>query len=386
MHIKSIVLYSQRGEVRQIDFHVDGLSVITGASKTGKSALIEIVDYCLGRESCTVPVGVIRDAVSWFGLLLQIGDTQCFIGRRPPQSGEQSHSGVFFQTGSNVNIPMFERLQPNSNIEALERELTALVAISPNLNIGALSSEPLNSYRINIRHSAFFTFQQQDEIASRKLLFHRQGEEFIPQAIRQTLPYFIGAVSEDRLVKLNELERLKNQVEDLDRRIQEYERTVGTIDRAINLLKEAQQAGLLEVTELPTDRGTVDTLLLRTVDQPLGPAPSVEDDERDKLQRERLQLMREYRDIRENIRAAESFEREQLGFQRESQIQAARLKSIELFSSSADTDNVCPICLSKPPVPTPAYREIVDSLRSLEKRLSPLKRQVTNVRDHIQGM
>ena len=96
--------------------------------------------------------------------------------------------------------------------------------------------------------------------------------------------------------------------------------------------------------------------------------------------------MREYRDIREKIRAAESFEREQLGFQRESQIQSTRLKSIELFRSKADINDICPVCLSKPMVPTPSYSEIADSLRSLENRLSPLKRQVTNVRDHIQGM
>jgi len=383
MQIRSIVLYSRRGDIRKLDFHVGGLSIVTGASKTGKSALIEIVDYCLGRASCNVPVGAIRDSVSWFGLLLQIGPIQCYVARRSPDVGEQSHSEIHFQSGAAVEIPTFEQLKPNSNIDALESQLTSLLGISPNLNVSATEAAGASTFRINVRHCTFLTFQQQDEIASKKLLFHRQGEEFIPQAIRQTLPYFIGAISEDRLVKLNELERLKKEAEDLDRRLQEYERSVGSIDRAIDLVREAQRVGLIEVSAMPADRGNVDNLLLRTVAQPLEQVPTIIDDQRDELQRERLQLMREYRDLRERIKAAEGFEREQLGFRQESDIQASRLRSINLFSPKNDTEDVCPVCLSKPSSPTPSYKEIADSLRSLETRLTPLNRQVTNVRDHI---
>jgi hypothetical protein len=385
MQIRSIILYSNKGDIRRINFRLGGLSIVTGASKTGKSALIEIVDYCLGREACTIPVGVIRDAVSWFAVLLQFQDKQYFVARRPPEEGQQYQSEVYVQTAVEVTVPSFEQLKPNSNTTALESELTALLGISPNLNISATGQKDEIAFRINVRHTTFFILQQQDEIASRKLLFHRQGDEFVPHAIRQTLPYFVGAVAEDRLVKLNELERLRSEAEDIGRRIQEYERTVGNIDRARDLLREAQYVGLLQHAEIPNDRASVDTLLARTVVQPLQEAPSIVDDDRDQLQRERLRLMREYRDLREQIKAAEEFEREQLGFKEEVTIQAGRLRSIELFPTTNAAD-VCPVCLSKPDIPTPTHLEISALLESMQKRLRPVQRQITNVREHVAGL
>ena len=86
MQIRAIVLYNTAGEVRRLDFTLGSVNIISGSSKTGKSALIDIVEYCLGREECGVPVGVIRDTVAWYGLLLQFPDIQCFIARRDPGS------------------------------------------------------------------------------------------------------------------------------------------------------------------------------------------------------------------------------------------------------------------------------------------------------------
>ncbi len=47
--IANIILYSHDGRIRELPFRIGELNVITGASKTGKSALIDIVDYCTGR-------------------------------------------------------------------------------------------------------------------------------------------------------------------------------------------------------------------------------------------------------------------------------------------------------------------------------------------------
>ncbi len=40
-----------------------GLNVVTGKSSTGKSALIEIFDYCFGSDEFTVPKGIITDSL-----------------------------------------------------------------------------------------------------------------------------------------------------------------------------------------------------------------------------------------------------------------------------------------------------------------------------------
>ena len=41
----------------------EGLNIITGRSSTGKSAIIEIFDYCTGSHNNTIPVGVILNYI-----------------------------------------------------------------------------------------------------------------------------------------------------------------------------------------------------------------------------------------------------------------------------------------------------------------------------------
>jgi hypothetical protein len=57
----------------------------------------------------------------------------------------------------------------------------------------------------NIRHALFFSFQQQSEIVSNLHLFHKQSEQFLPQAIKDVLLYFLGVVDDDYITKLDEL-------------------------------------------------------------------------------------------------------------------------------------------------------------------------------------
>ena len=90
IQILDIVLYSHNANSRVLSLKPDSVNVITGASKTGKSALIDIIDYCFGSGSCRVPDGVIRRSVSWFGVRLRVGEGQSFIARKCPTPGADS--------------------------------------------------------------------------------------------------------------------------------------------------------------------------------------------------------------------------------------------------------------------------------------------------------
>lgn len=53
--INSIILWPRNAEhsPRCLSFNSEAVNIITGASRTGKSALIPIIDYCLGSDKCT---------------------------------------------------------------------------------------------------------------------------------------------------------------------------------------------------------------------------------------------------------------------------------------------------------------------------------------------
>lgn len=73
MQISKIVLYKDGEHRRIVPFAKGKVNIIVGDSKTGKSALIDIVDYCLGSGSCHIASGVIRDNVNWFAVEVDFG-------------------------------------------------------------------------------------------------------------------------------------------------------------------------------------------------------------------------------------------------------------------------------------------------------------------------
>lgn len=72
--IEKIILWPKKIQYsyKTIDFSCDKVNVITGASRTGKSAIIPIMDYCLGDGGCQIPVNTIRDACLWFGVIVKL--------------------------------------------------------------------------------------------------------------------------------------------------------------------------------------------------------------------------------------------------------------------------------------------------------------------------
>ncbi|WP_020652671.1 DUF3732 domain-containing protein [Massilia niastensis] len=59
-----------------------GLNVITGKSSTGKSAILEIFDYCLGSTEDTIPVGKITERAEMFFIALQFPGYFLVAGRK----------------------------------------------------------------------------------------------------------------------------------------------------------------------------------------------------------------------------------------------------------------------------------------------------------------
>src|SRR4051794_22804025 len=84
LQLRAVAIYSHDDQVRIVKFRLGALNIVTGASKTGKSALLDIVDYCWGRGECTVAEGEIRKKTSWFALHLDKAGEPIFLARRNP--------------------------------------------------------------------------------------------------------------------------------------------------------------------------------------------------------------------------------------------------------------------------------------------------------------
>lgn len=383
LQILTLAIYNRAGERREVPFSPGRVNIITGASLTGKSALIDIVDYCLGRNEYTIPSGVIRDNVSWFVLHVQLSTTQAVIGRPAPVEAATS-TAVYLEVGSELGLPEYERLRPNSNTDALGLFLSETIGITANQNVPpeGQSRAPLQA---NIRHARFLLYQPQSRIADRNLMFYRQEEPFVPQSIKDTLPYFLGASGDDQYERTQQLRRTRRELRLLDRRLADEQALRGRDNsRATALIAEARNAGLLAVEPAADDlEDAVERLRVL-----LGWTPNRDDappdDTLSQLNEERERLFASARVLQGEIAAARSFSSAQDGFNAEATDQKARLAAVRLYAEEPDGHR-CPLCESELSDPVPTSEAILKSFAALERQMSAAIRQRPRLEAFIEG-
>jgi hypothetical protein len=384
MQLLDIVLFSHDGRRRVLSLRPGVVNVITGGSKTGKSALVDIVDYCFGSTECRVPEGIIRRAVSWFGLRLQLANGQAFIARRCPNARATSSEECFVEISEVVQMPEATALRQTTNTKGLTALLTSWTGIHENLHEPrpGQTRPPLSA---NVRHALALCFQPQDEIIRRQQLFHGSGDNFFAQALKDTLPYFLGAVDDEFVRKREELRRLRDQLRLTERRLAEITALRGGgVSKADGLLAQARDAGLTAAQP----QGWESTIaVLRDVSQvPLAGAAVAFPDgaEFARLSEERVRMLEEQRRLREEIAAIRAFERDEKGFSHEATEQAARLKTIGIFDGS-DPGHLCPLCSQDlpPTLQVPSVPEVITTLSMVSAKLNSVTRAAPQIEKGI---
>ncbi|MEH2337868.1 DUF3732 domain-containing protein [Nostoc sp.] len=386
MQIKSITLYNSVGNKRTIDFKLGKVNIITGDSSRGKSALLEIVDYCLGRTEFRIPDGVIRDKVAWYAVLFQINKNQVFIAKPKPSENSASQNQVYYDFGTNIVIPELAQLEPNSNDDAIKNSLSELIGISANQTI-VEEGGSRQQFETNIRHAVYYLFQKQGTIANQDILFHRQQENYIPQTIKDTIPYFLGAIQEDRLKLQKELHQARQKLGEAQSSLKEVETiTKKRVVIGSNLLIEAQQVGLIHSNFIAKDATDIFDALQSTLQWGVTEVILPGNDQFPELQAEVEEIRQNFKQIHEKIIATETFLKKETGFSKEANQQLLRLESINLFKTENSYPNECPFCNSSLPEPIPSLSAMKESLISLQNNVKNVEVSQPRLLEHIQQL
>lgn len=378
LRILEIGVYGHNGELNSVKLNSSGLSIITGASKTGKSSLIDIIEYCFGREQCHVSDGVIRQHVGWYGILLDRGDTRIFLARRNPKPPKTRDPDVYYAIGSKLEMPERADWNPNLGVSDIETILTSSVGIAENVTT-VPEGQTRNPISANIRHALMFCIQDQDEIDSRKILFHRQSEPFLPQTIKDVLPYFLGAIDEDLLRRKVQLDLERKELRKLQKLASEREQLANlSAARTEEMFREAQSVGLIPPGQPPAQDIALSGLrAINPVIQEV-PVPPDSTEPIAILRRERTSLRRELGVLKERLRQIGHVEDVAGGFAHEAEEQRARLSTLGLVAKG-DVET-CALCGSTD-VHIPSAAEMHKTLSGIDEQLSQVRREVPRLQE-----
>jgi hypothetical protein len=369
VQLLAIAVYNRNGDVREVRFEPGRLNIVTGESGSGKSALLDIFEYCMGRDRVMMPIGPITATVVWYAALLQVGDSRAFVARPAPRENRATTQQAMLEFGADLEILPFDRLGINSDTNALRGQLGARIGIEENLHEpppGALR-RPLAAH---LGHATLLCLQNQDEIAKRTLLFHRQGEQGMDQTLKDTIPYFLGAAPRDQALKraqLRDAERQLTRVQSALLTAQDSARDVEAELQA--LLSEAHAAGLTDVATTAT-RDEAIAALTRVLDAP-PPPPTArkEQDARRELEAQRRQLREDLRTAAEERGLLLEHSEAEQAYVRAVTGQVGRLTPLGLINDQGD-DHLCPMCGSDLPEPDPTVQQLQGSLETLQQQLS----------------
>lgn len=253
-NIANVFFLGMSGRRQDISFIPGVVNIITGASGTGKSALIKAIDYCLGSSKCELPVHIRRHAIA-VGVKWVTGEAEMIVGRLIPPDGQATSTRMFATAGRNLLLPTsLEDFDGATTLEA------AKSFIQRAFGIGDLSHLPDDAGetkgRTSVRHVTPYLFVTKEVIDSETVLLHGMEQPDKAKDIVATMPYFLRATDEESAMaerKLRQIRRALAVEEGRERSRRAAETALK--QRAVGLLNEAHRFALADQPNSDADEG-----------------------------------------------------------------------------------------------------------------------------------
>ena len=378
MQLLKIRIYNHVGDIRDVDFRPGELNIITGQSSTGKSALLTIVDYCLGRDAATVPRTAMFSTIAWYAVMWQFDDGSRVVAGRESLRTKTNSRALLEFGGPDLKMPAFDELRENVDSDALRVQIGARIGLDDvMLEANDYGAGPRT---VSLGTAALFCLQEQEEIGTKSTLFHRQAEDGIKLALRDTFPFFLGAVDGGQA-------RKREALRDAKRALRRADATLGRAESAANerdtvfrdLLGEARSVGLFAndgLIEAGDYRAAALSILYAAqfaTSQPTTPDVDV------RAQDERRRLEAHIAGLRSDLNhaiATRDLVLDQRGGETEYsgslQAQVGRLESIGLLPDHDSDAMTCPLCAQELP-------ERDATVTQLQERLGELRNSLAEV-------
>ncbi|MHB8056815.1 MAG: DUF3732 domain-containing protein [Desulfuromonadaceae bacterium] len=218
-YIHEMGVIDKTGKNHSVQFK-QGLNVVTGKSSTGKSALIEVFDYCFGSGEYTVPKGVITENAAIYYVYLNVNGQDVVLGRLPDGEGKAFFRREEGYYPEKINRDYFVDSHFIA-IDPYKKHVRGLFLDIDDVDdsLAARANRPFNKKAPtpSIRSFASFMLQHQNLVANKHALFYRFDEKAKrDQAIEHT-KIFLGLVDQNFFLLSQEKERLTAEVNSIKR-------------------------------------------------------------------------------------------------------------------------------------------------------------------------
>lgn len=215
-YIKEIIILGKDKTTRTVSLS-KGLNIITGHSKKGKSALIEIVDYCMCATIPSIPLGAISEYAELYCIVLKSKDNFLVIGR----TADTNDKSIFVTIENNINKikDINHNYFENKNSIKIKGGGQELIEQFLGLNVRNISLPETNSKarKASMRSMTPFWFQYQNLVASKHALFSKLDDFYKRKDIIEQLPILLGITDADYFSLKRQEDELRNKLKQIEK-------------------------------------------------------------------------------------------------------------------------------------------------------------------------
>jgi len=353
-HVRQIILwFRNNAEPQTFDFLPNKVNVITGASGTGKTSILSIIDYCLLSTKANITEEIINENVSWYGLVFSINDKDLVIIRKHPINNWGAKEIYFSADGSIPKEP-----KENNDIKYVKSALEREFGIDENLKIPYGGKLIAAGSKISYRYFLLFNTLSEDTIAHTSIFFdyHLHDKEKYMEALERIFFLAIGVDDVKNVLAKEKIESLEKEISKIEKKkklLSKEERLFNT--EILNLLHKAQEYDLIERKLFSIEEGYQRLLML--INQFITANYSNNMQRVDELNKQKRILWR-------RIRSLERFDNEYNDYRRNLKSNYESLRPIEYLK--ANFDELIPTL------------ELNTFLNSLELSLKKIKKEISN--------
>ena len=232
-YIKSIIIFNKNGEKRIVPLK-QGVNIITGESKTGKSALVEIIDYCLCSTRCTIPKGKITEFSYLYSLVMDIDNNTYVIARYNWDVGGKMH---FSKEAENFEPNNLELSYFKEKLSLPCKDVQYEIECALGLYVTNMATDTeQKGKKASLRNMVSYLFQHQNLMASKFALFYRFSDFYKRKDVIEQFPVFAGMISQEYYSDLIQLNTLNAELKQKYKKQKANEKSTAYIKESLSPL------------------------------------------------------------------------------------------------------------------------------------------------------
>lgn len=248
--IETITLWLRNNKIRTLKFEPNKVNVITGASGTGKSEIISIIDYCFFSSSAAISEEKINENVDWYGITFSINGKRFTIGREKIIKRKGS-TNYFYSSEGQIPVKPYSTISESELKEIIQAEFS----IDSNLFIPYSGKSMKAGSRISFRYFLLFNTQSGNIISNNEVYFDKQNITRYREGLDRVF---------DIALKIEEIENIliKEKINTIEKEIAKICKKQSLIDKEKLLfrtniktdIKKARKSNLIDEEYIEPER------------------------------------------------------------------------------------------------------------------------------------